>query len=148
MVKQSRVEWYERVKGRPRAEDMFHKPEIQKSLARILYIRAIRNPGTSYVQGMNDLVTPFLAVFLSETFAGESNMNTWDVSALTPRRGRTFRSHPRQGVNRKPPLTRRRLEPRAIKCLHLLKPECAYVRTTLRTRIVTSGGGVNRQSIK
>ena len=68
---------------------MFHKPEIQKSLARILYIRAIRNPGTSYVQGMNDLVTPFLAVFLSETFAGESNMNAWDISALTPRRGRS-----------------------------------------------------------
>ena len=36
---------------------LFHKPEIQRSLTRILYIRAIRNPGTSYVQGMNDLVT-------------------------------------------------------------------------------------------
>ena len=66
------------------AEELFHKPEIQKSLARILYVRAIRNPGTSYVQGMNDLVTPFLAVFLSETFAGD-DMNAWDVSKLTPR---------------------------------------------------------------
>jgi hypothetical protein len=31
---------------------------------RILYIWAIRHPGSGYVQGMNDLVTPFFAVFL------------------------------------------------------------------------------------
>lgn len=69
------------------SENLFHKPEIQNSLARILYVRAIRNPGTSYVQGMNDLVTPFLAVFLSERFEGQGveDMNAWDVSKLTPR---------------------------------------------------------------
>jgi hypothetical protein len=44
----------------------FHQSAIQKSLERILFIRAIRNPASSYVQGINDLVTPFLGVFLSE----------------------------------------------------------------------------------
>ena len=33
-------------------------------MERILYIWAIRHPGSGYVQGMNDLVTPFFAVFL------------------------------------------------------------------------------------
>uniref|UniRef100_A0A1I7WMR8 Rab-GAP TBC domain-containing protein n=1 Tax=Heterorhabditis bacteriophora TaxID=37862 RepID=A0A1I7WMR8_HETBA len=33
---------------------------------RILYIWAIRHPGSGYVQGINDLVTPFFVVFLSE----------------------------------------------------------------------------------
>lgn len=58
----------------------FHKPEIQRSLERILYVRAIRNPGTAYVQGMNDLVTPFIAVFLTEVFPG--NMQDWDICSL------------------------------------------------------------------
>ena len=31
---------------------------------RILYIWAIRHPASGYVQGINDLVTPFLMVFL------------------------------------------------------------------------------------
>ena len=33
---------------------------------RILYIWAIRHPASGYVQGINDLVTPFLIVFLQE----------------------------------------------------------------------------------
>ena len=32
----------------------------------MLYIRAIRYPASGYVQGLNDLVTPFLAVFIRE----------------------------------------------------------------------------------
>lgn len=32
---------------------------------RILYIWAIRHPASGYVQGINDLVTPFFVVFLS-----------------------------------------------------------------------------------
>ena len=44
---------------------------------RILYIWAIRHPASGYVQGINDLVTPFFVVFLSEfvssgTFFGKS----------------------------------------------------------------------------
>lgn len=33
---------------------------------RILYIWAIRHPASGYVQGINDLVTPFFVVFLLE----------------------------------------------------------------------------------
>eukprot|EP00884_Botryococcus_braunii_P016775 jgi/Botrbrau1/3781/Bobra.0183s0016.1 len=44
----------------------FHMPQIQKSLERILFLWGIRHPASGYVQGINDLVTPFLAVFLSE----------------------------------------------------------------------------------
>ena len=41
---------------------------------RILYIWAIRHPASGYVQGINDLVTPFFVVFLSEYLAdGQSN---------------------------------------------------------------------------
>ena len=40
---------------------------VQRALERILYIWALRHPASGYVQGLNDLVTPFLAVFLSET---------------------------------------------------------------------------------
>ena len=31
-----------------------------------MYIWAIRHPASGYVQGINDLVTPFFVVFLSE----------------------------------------------------------------------------------
>ncbi|KAI0696694.1 rab-GTPase-TBC domain-containing protein [Cytidiella melzeri] len=37
----------------------------QRSLERILYVWAIRHPASGYVQGINDLVTPFYQVFLS-----------------------------------------------------------------------------------
>ncbi|KAF9512516.1 hypothetical protein BS47DRAFT_1330267 [Hydnum rufescens UP504] len=37
----------------------------QRSLERILYVWAIRHPASGYVQGINDLVTPFYEVFLS-----------------------------------------------------------------------------------
>eukprot|EP00899_Mesostigma_viride_P003315 jgi/Mesvir1/12985/Mv05995-RA.1 len=46
----------------------FHTTVIQESLTRILYIWAIRHPASGYVQGINDLVTPFLCIFLSEKY--------------------------------------------------------------------------------
>lgn len=33
---------------------------------RILFIWAIRHPASGYVQGINDLVTPFFVVFMCE----------------------------------------------------------------------------------
>ncbi|EFJ25625.1 hypothetical protein SELMODRAFT_232091 [Selaginella moellendorffii] len=60
----------------------FHQPTIQTSLERILNIWAVRHPASGYVQGINDLATPFLVVFLSEHFEGE--METWDLSKLPP----------------------------------------------------------------
>jgi len=38
---------------------------VRQSLERILYVWAIRHPASGYVQGINDLVTPFYQVFLS-----------------------------------------------------------------------------------
>lgn len=45
---------------------LFHIPEVRLALQRILYVWATRHPASGYVQGMNDLVTPFMFVFLSE----------------------------------------------------------------------------------
>ncbi|CAL5020229.1 unnamed protein product [Urochloa decumbens] len=59
----------------------FQNPQIQKSLERILYTWAIRHPASGYVQGINDLVTPFLVVFLSEHLEG--NMDSWSVDNLS-----------------------------------------------------------------
>ncbi|GLD45613.1 TBC1 domain family member 22B isoform X2 [Lates japonicus] len=47
---------------------------------RILFIWAIRHPASGYVQGINDLVTPFFVVFLSE-FVTE-DVENFDVAAL------------------------------------------------------------------
>ncbi|KAL0638882.1 GTPase-activating protein [Maublancomyces gigas] len=43
----------------------------QRSLERILYVWAIRHPASGYVQGINDLVTPFFQVFLSAYIDGD-----------------------------------------------------------------------------
>lgn len=44
---------------------LFHQSKVQRCLERLLYIWAIRHPASGYVQGMNDLATPFFVVFLS-----------------------------------------------------------------------------------
>lgn len=38
--------------------------ETQKSLRKILYLWAVRHPASGYVQGINDLCTPFYQIFL------------------------------------------------------------------------------------
>ncbi|MED6221614.1 hypothetical protein PIB30_056516 [Stylosanthes scabra] len=43
--------------------------------------RAIRHPASGYVQGINDLVTPFFVVFLSEYLEGA--IDNWSVSDLS-----------------------------------------------------------------
>ena len=45
---------------------------------------ACRHPASGYVQGINDLVTPFLAVFLSEHLSG--GIDGWDLSTVPPER--------------------------------------------------------------
>ncbi|CAM6101551.1 unnamed protein product [Calypogeia fissa] len=59
----------------------FQHPQMQISLIRVLYIWAIRHPASGYVQGINDLATPFLVVFLSEYMEGD--MENWDLTQLT-----------------------------------------------------------------
>ncbi|RKF57742.1 GTPase-activating protein gyp1 [Golovinomyces cichoracearum] len=48
----------------PRVE-LYGYEATQRSLERILYVWAIRHPASGYVQGINDLVTPFWQVFLA-----------------------------------------------------------------------------------
>ena len=56
------------------AYPFFKRPSIQKSLERVLFIFAVRHPASGYVQGMNDLVTPFYAVMLDAAVAGGGEM--------------------------------------------------------------------------
>lgn len=44
--------------------ELYGYEATQRSLERILYLWAIRHPASGYVQGINDLVTPFWEVFL------------------------------------------------------------------------------------
>lgn len=44
------------------------------------FYRAIRHPASGYVQGINDLVTPFLVVFLSEHLEG--SIDNWCIADL------------------------------------------------------------------
>ncbi|CAN3502287.1 GTPase-activating protein Gyp1p [Diutina catenulata] len=43
----------------------YSTPPIQKSLRKILYLWAVRHPASGYVQGINDLATPFLQIFVT-----------------------------------------------------------------------------------
>ncbi|KAF9529240.1 rab-GTPase-TBC domain-containing protein [Crepidotus variabilis] len=54
----------------------------QRSLERILYVWAIRHPASGYVQGINDLATPFIQVFLSSYI--ESDPQDFDPGLLPP----------------------------------------------------------------
>ncbi|TKA56679.1 hypothetical protein B0A53_01874 [Rhodotorula sp. CCFEE 5036] len=54
----------------------------QRSLERVLYVWAIRHPASGYVQGINDLVTPFFQVFLASYI--DADPETFDVSVLAP----------------------------------------------------------------
>lgn len=60
----------------------FQQEQVQKSLERILYTWAIRHPASGYVQGINDLATPFMVVFLSEHLEG--SIENWKMADLPP----------------------------------------------------------------
>jgi len=45
---------------------LFQTKPFQQSLERVLYIWSIRHPASGYVQGINDLSTPFYLVFLNQ----------------------------------------------------------------------------------
>jgi hypothetical protein len=54
---------------------IFQQVVVQELFERILFIWAIRHPASGYVQGINDLVTPFFVVFISEFIEnGKINM--------------------------------------------------------------------------
>uniref|UniRef100_H3A1E1 TBC1 domain family member 22A n=1 Tax=Latimeria chalumnae TaxID=7897 RepID=H3A1E1_LATCH len=47
-------------------ESLILQPKVTEIFERILFIWAIRHPASGYVQGINDLVTPFFVVFIFE----------------------------------------------------------------------------------
>lgn len=59
---------------------LFQNERIHQCMERVLYIWAIRHPASGYVQGINDLMTPFLVVFLS-AFIEEPQ--TCDLAAVS-----------------------------------------------------------------
>ncbi|RUS22645.1 rab-GTPase-TBC domain-containing protein, partial [Endogone sp. FLAS-F59071] len=59
---------------------LYQYDATQQCLERILYCWAIRHPASGYVQGINDLVTPFFQVFLSAYI--DDDPETYDPSVL------------------------------------------------------------------
>ncbi|KIJ67778.1 hypothetical protein HYDPIDRAFT_83427 [Hydnomerulius pinastri MD-312] len=62
---------------------LWMQASTQRSLERILYVWAIRHPASGYVQGINDLVTPFFQVFLS-AYIGNETMHCLLTTCLPP----------------------------------------------------------------
>ncbi|XP_053875858.1 TBC1 domain family member 22A isoform X2 [Malaclemys terrapin pileata] len=61
-------------------ESLRLQPKVTEIFERILFIWAIRHPASGYVQGINDLVTPFFVVFVCEYI--EEEVENFDVSSL------------------------------------------------------------------
>lgn len=63
---------------------IFQQEVVQQIFERILYIWSIRHPASGYVQGMNDLVTPYFVTYLSEFIPGHSlaDVESFQVSSL------------------------------------------------------------------
>jgi len=60
---------------------LYQNPIIQRSLEKILYCWAIRHPASGYVQGINDLITPFYHVFLSK-YMPLKHINKFDFDSF------------------------------------------------------------------
>ncbi|KAI1785759.1 RabGAP/TBC [Ganoderma leucocontextum] len=60
---------------------LWMQASTQRSLERILYVWAIRHPASGYVQGINDLATPFFQVFLSAYI--DSDPEEFDTGILS-----------------------------------------------------------------
>lgn len=60
---------------------MLQHPRAQLLLERVLFIWAIRHPASGYVQGMNDILLPFLFVTLAKKISGDGDV--YRLLALT-----------------------------------------------------------------
>ncbi|KAJ3359200.1 GTPase-activating protein [Allomyces javanicus] len=62
---------------------LYGHERIQRALERVLYCWAIRHPASGYVQGINDLLTPFVSVFLGPHLdAKYTNVDTLSEDTL------------------------------------------------------------------
>lgn len=62
--------------------ELYSYEATQRSLERILYLWAIRHPASGYVQGINDLATPFFQTFLSAYISSLDIENGFDPAQL------------------------------------------------------------------
>lgn len=63
---------------------LYQFEETRRCLERILYLWAIRHPASGYVQGINDLATPFFQTFLGQHI-GYHSVEQTDPSTLDPK---------------------------------------------------------------
>lgn len=61
---------------------LFRQKVVQQMFERILFIWSVRHPASGYVQGINDLVTPFFIVFLHQVLPKGTNLDEVDISLL------------------------------------------------------------------
>ncbi|KAG8517971.1 TBC1 domain family member 22A [Galemys pyrenaicus] len=64
-------------------EALILQPKVTEIFERILFIWAIRHPASGYVQGINDLVTPFFVVFICEHVEVD-DVDAADISRVPP----------------------------------------------------------------
>lgn len=62
---------------------LFQQKIVQQMFERILFIWAIRHPASGYVQGINDLVTPFFVVFLQEVIPDNQPFEIFNIDELS-----------------------------------------------------------------
>lgn len=62
---------------------LFQQKTVQIMFERILFIWSIRHPASGYVQGINDLVTPFFIVFLQEFLSENQSFENFNIDTLT-----------------------------------------------------------------
>jgi hypothetical protein len=65
---------------------LFRNDRIRRILSRLLYIWAERHPASSYVQGINDLATPLLVVFLADYYDGQDVLDGHVMNHLSDER--------------------------------------------------------------
>lgn len=62
---------------------LFQQAWVQAMFERVLFIWSIRHPASGYVQGINDLLTPFFIVFLQELLAPTVEIEACKLDDLT-----------------------------------------------------------------
>jgi len=64
---------------------LFQQEIVQHIFERLLFVWAVRHPASGYVQGINDLVTPFFIVFLSQHLNEDERLSveSFEVSNLS-----------------------------------------------------------------
>ncbi|KAL1129693.1 hypothetical protein AAG570_012637 [Ranatra chinensis] len=61
---------------------LFRQKIVQEMFERILFIWSVMHPASGYVQGINDLVTPFYIVFLQQVTPEGTDLDSLDVKTL------------------------------------------------------------------